>query len=249
MRRTLLILPLTVSLFTGCSHLPKFSGHNPEPTASSDAQTRYQQGLAKYRASRFDAALADLDAAIAGKQLSPADTVNARKHMAFILCSSGRELPCREQFQAILKEEPAFNLAPNEAGHPHWGPVWRSLKGAAEQQRVIERASGFMATAAQQKLTEGIKEYENGHYHAALEILQNALKSGFADRSDEIFARKYCAFSYCLTQRTRLCRDEFRKILALDPAFELLPSENRHPSWARSYRLEKAAAVRRAGKR
>jgi hypothetical protein len=32
---------------------------------------------------------------------------------------------CEDSFARILALDPAFELAPNEAGHPVWGPVFR----------------------------------------------------------------------------------------------------------------------------
>jgi tetratricopeptide (TPR) repeat protein len=253
MPRTSLVLSIAALLLTACSQFSKLANDGQSdassPLSYSEAQKRYQQGFAKYRNSHFDAALADLGAAASSGQLNLAETVNARKHMAFIHCAAGRELPCREQFQTILKIEPNFNLAANEAGHPAWGPVWRSIKGAAEERRAVAQAASIMASAAQQKLAEGIREYDAGNYKEALEALQAAIKSGLPGRTEEIRAHKYSAFIYCLTQRATLCRSEFRSIFAVDPAFELLPSESGHPAWASSYRKEKAAASRQARKR
>jgi Tfp pilus assembly protein PilF len=52
----------------------------------------------------------------------------AHKHLAFIHCSSNRERQCRDEFRKALAVDPALDLAPAEAGHPVWGPIFRSLK-------------------------------------------------------------------------------------------------------------------------
>ncbi len=65
-----------------------------------------------------------LDEGLSGKS----DQVNAHKYLAFIHCVSGREAQCRNEFRAALKVDPSFELAANEAGHPTWGPVFRSVK-------------------------------------------------------------------------------------------------------------------------
>lgn len=241
------LVALTVAaLMAGCAQFAR-QGDSGAPSLSySEAQARYQQGLTSYRENRFDSALADLNAAAESRRLKSADEVNARKHIAFIHCASARELQCREQFQAILKEDPKFDLAANEAGHPLWGPVWRSIKGAAEEQRAVTRASGILATAAQQKLAEGIKEYDAGRYNEALTALQAAIKAGLPARADEVRARKYSAFIYCLTKHRKQCRAEFRQIFAIEPSFELLPSEAGHPAWSSAYRRAKTAAKQAA---
>lgn len=248
-RKMKLAAPLIFVLLTACSQLPKQTDGNQPASPTPEAQAHYEHGLVNYRENRFDAALNDLGAAVASKSLKSSDEINARKHMAFIHCVSGRELPCREQFQAILKVEPSFDLAPNEASHPIWGPVWRSVKGAVEEQRAVKQASSNTASPAQQKLAEGIKDYEAGRYKEAISTLQSSLKGGLPDKADEIRARKYSAFAFCLTQRTSLCRGEFRKIFASDPAFDLLPSETGHPAWASIYQAEKKAASKRVPKK
>lgn len=247
------------TLLAGCAQFPfpiKTDDKQPAPVPAEKkvdpeaaAHTRYQHGLAKYQASNFDSALADLDAAVDSGRLKPAEIINARKHMAFIHCLSKRELQCREQFRTILKADPKFDLPPNEASHPLWEPVWRSVKGAVEEQRAVKRASSEQATPAQQKLADGVKDYQAGRYREALASLKAALKGGLPDKENQLRAHKYSAFIYCLSRRTTLCRATFRRIFAIDPEFELLPSEAGHPSWAAIYRSQKQATVRRSGKK
>ncbi len=54
--------------------------------------------------------------------------IKAHKYLAFIHCASGRESRCREEFRKLLVLSPDHELAPAEAGHPTWGPVFRSVK-------------------------------------------------------------------------------------------------------------------------
>lgn len=235
-------LLLSVALLSACSFMSK-QPENGQPAASDpDAHALYQQGLGSYRSSQFDAALKQLDAAATSGRLKSSDEVNARKHIAFIHCAGAREAACREQFQAIMRIEPKFDLAQNEAGHPSWGPVWRSLKGAREERQAIKQASRLMASSGQGKLVEGIRQYEDGLYNEALVSFQAALSSGLQVKADEIRAHKYSAYVYCMTERAALCRATFRKIFTLDPDFQMLPSESGHPAWSSIYRKEKAAA-------
>jgi hypothetical protein len=39
------------------------------------------------------------------------------------------------------------------------------------------------------------------------------------------------AFSYCVSARQALCKQQFEKALKLDPAFSLAPGEHGHPLW------------------
>jgi hypothetical protein len=61
--------------------------------------------------------------------LTAADRATTHKHLAFIHCTAGRERACRDEFRKALAADPALDLAPAEAGHPVWGPIFRSLKG------------------------------------------------------------------------------------------------------------------------
>jgi len=239
--RKLLLLSIAM-LLVSCAQLPQKGEGGPARLSNAEAQERYRQGLDDYRDGHFDVALDNLAAAMASGRLKPADAVNTRKHMAFIYCVTNREPQCREQFQSILEIDPAFDLAPNETSQPAWGPVWRSIKSAFEEKRVIARAGADTASPAQRRLAEGMREYAAGHYKEAPDALENALKMGLPIRADEILARKYAAFAYCLTHRALLCRNEFHAIFALDPSFELSPSEVDHPAWAEIYRKEQTAA-------
>jgi hypothetical protein len=44
------------------------------------------------------------------------------------VCVSGREKVCRDEFRKAIEADPAFALAPAEAGHPVWSQVVRSVK-------------------------------------------------------------------------------------------------------------------------
>jgi len=56
------------------------------------------------------------------------DRVRAHKYLAFIHCASNRVPQCRDEFKKALELDPSFDLRENEAGHPVWGPVFRSVK-------------------------------------------------------------------------------------------------------------------------
>ncbi len=94
-------------------------------------------------------------------------------------------------------------------------------------------------TASEWKLAEGIQRYEAGDFKSASTTLQIALADGLRNKDDEITARKYLAFIHCVSKRERQCRDEFRKVLILDPGFQLQPAEAGHPLWGPVFRKEK----------
>ena len=60
--------------------------------------------------------------------LGDPDRVRAHKHLAFIHCASQRQGLCQDEFRKALAIDPSLELAPAEAGHPAWGPVFRAVK-------------------------------------------------------------------------------------------------------------------------
>lgn len=84
---------------------------------------------------------------------------------------------------------------------------------------------------AQTVLNEGISLYDKGDFNGAIKRLSTAPEIWSADKSVQTRALKYMAFSYCVTSRQLLCRQQFEKALKLDPAFDLAPGEKGHPLW------------------
>lgn len=65
--------------------------------------------------------------------LAPADQIQAHKHLAFSYCLTNRLTLCRAEFEKILQLSPAFELDAAEAGHPSWGPPFRTVKAKQKQ--------------------------------------------------------------------------------------------------------------------
>lgn len=84
-------------------------------------------GLKQYEAGDYDESAKNLQGAIS-LGLPVKQRADAHKHLAFIYCASNREQRCREEFRKALAVDPALELAPAEAGHPVWGPIFQSLK-------------------------------------------------------------------------------------------------------------------------
>ena len=95
----------------------------------SKGQAALNAGLKQYEEGDYPDAQKSLAAALE-QGLSEREQVDARKHLAFIYCASNRERQCRDEFRKALAVDPSMELAPAEAGHPMWGPVFRSLKPA-----------------------------------------------------------------------------------------------------------------------
>lgn len=97
----------------------------------------------------------------------------------------------------------------------------------------------FGSSKGEAALAAGIRQYEDGSYPEAAKQLQSAIDQGLG-QADRAKAHKYLAFIHCVSGRTSACREEFRKALAADPAFELPPAEAGHPTWGPVYRSVKA---------
>lgn len=177
------------------------------------------EGLRQYDAGRHSAAAKTFGEAL-GMGLIDSDRAVAHKYLAFIHCSAEREKECREEFRKALAADPGLTLDEAEAGHPMWGPIFRSMSGPGA-------------------LHAGLKEYEQGNYAESAKSLQGAIDLGLRG-AERVTAHKYLAFIHCAESRERQCRDEFRKALAIDPALQLSAAEAGHPVWGPVFRSLKS---------
>jgi tetratricopeptide (TPR) repeat protein len=113
------------AMFTGCASIQALLN-------SGDGGKSLASGISEYEQGNYRKAAALLQASLDQGLPARSDRVKARKHLAFIHCISGRHAQCREQFRSTLRIDPSFELAANEAGHPIWGPVFRSVKSRYE---------------------------------------------------------------------------------------------------------------------
>ncbi len=89
---------------------------------------------------------------------------------------------------------------------------------------------------AAEQLAAGVKQYDAGDYDNAVKNLMASLDHGLLSKVDQSRARKYLAFSHCVSSHELLCRDEFRKAFEIYPEFALTSAEDGHPSWGPIYR-------------
>lgn len=109
--------------------------------------------------------------------------------------------------------------------------VGGSAKPAAPASSMRTDAAPVAAAApAQSGLKEGVAMYNNGDYNDAIKRLA-ASDVAAGPKTTQLEALKYTAFSYCVTSRQTLCRQQFEKALKLDPSFDLEPGEHGHPLW------------------
>src|SRR3954470_4976325 len=93
----------------------------------SKGQAALKAGLKQYEDGDYADSAKSLASAI-DQGLSEREQVDARKHLAFIHCASGRQRQCRDEFSKALAVDPKMELEPAEAGHPVWGPIFPSVK-------------------------------------------------------------------------------------------------------------------------
>lgn len=89
----------------------------------------------------------------------------------------------------------------------------------------------FGKDRVEQKLEIGVKEYEEGNYVTASNVLGSVLTEKNASRAQKIRANKYLAFIACLSSREKACREYFHDVLELNPEFSLSAAEAGHPFW------------------
>ena len=93
------------------------------------------------------------------------------------------------------------------------------------------RSLAWFCTPSQQMLGKGNKFYEEGNYPNAITQLQGVIDMTSATSNERIEAYKTLAFIHCVSSRTNLCAESFKKALELNPKFDLSPAEVGHPIW------------------
>ncbi|WP_312518325.1 TssQ family T6SS-associated lipoprotein [Massilia sp.] len=92
-------------------------------------------------------------------------------------------------------------------------------------------------------LRDGIALFNDGDYNGAIRRLSGPEMNGAALRN-RVAGLKYIAFSYCVTGRQGLCRENFERALRLDAGFDLAEGEHGHPLWGPEF-VKAKQAVRR----
>jgi len=209
MTRHAAVATLLIASLAGCAQLQ-------QSLSLSKGRSALSEGIRLYDDGQHAAAAKSLQSALE-LGLNDRESAVAHKHLAFIHCSTGRTGPCREEFRRALAADPDLTLAPVEAGHPVWGPIFRGVKAEAASFSV------------------GLKQFDEGEYDASAKSLQAALDRGLPAK-DQVDAYKHLAFIHCANNRVSACREEFRKALTLDPALELTAAEAGHPVWGPIFR-------------
>ena len=98
------------------------------PIELSKAQLELEAGVASYENGSYKMAARQIQSALSLGLPDAKSIAQAHKYLAFMHCVGGRTRKCREEFTKALDVDSEFSLAPAEAGHPTWGPVFRKLK-------------------------------------------------------------------------------------------------------------------------
>ena len=96
----------------------------------------------------------------------------------------------------------------------------------------------FFRTTGETHLKAGIRNYEDGRPKEAADNLRDAVRAGLSE-ADEVTANKYLAFIACAHGQERHCQAYFRRVLELQPDFQLTAVEAGHPSWGPTFRALK----------
>lgn len=96
----------------------------------SEGEQKLSAGIQSYEEANYKDSAKLLQEALKKGLSDRNDRVKAHKYLAFIHCVSGRKKLCTIEFKKIFILDPDFELQPAEEGHPLWGPVYRSVKGA-----------------------------------------------------------------------------------------------------------------------
>ena len=126
-KRLILTLLISIVLLTGCAS-SAMRDLGLDKLAPRKAEQELSAGIKSYDNGNYQTAAKTIQNALNAGLTFNSDQVTAHKYLAFISCISEREKQCREEFKKALALDPNFELSTTEAGHPSWGPVYRSLK-------------------------------------------------------------------------------------------------------------------------
>ena len=125
--RTRILVLLLATTLSACAIEPARQA-TPPPPASNEAAETLQAGVRLYEDGQYDLSAERLRRALKLGLRSTPDLIQAHKHLAFILCATGKTDACADSFRAVLKLDPGFELSKAEAGHPMWGPVFVNVR-------------------------------------------------------------------------------------------------------------------------
>jgi hypothetical protein len=121
------IAPLSLAALLGACAAPPAPPTGLAEVMERPAERALLDGIRAYDDGQYAQAETALRAALDAGLKSARDRATAHKLLAFIACTSDRLADCKAQFREARAADAAFALSRSEAGHPVWGPVYRSV--------------------------------------------------------------------------------------------------------------------------
>lgn len=97
------------------------------PLTKFKAEKMLDDGIRDYDNGEYRVAARTIQAAL-DEGLTTRSQARAHKYLAFMHCVGGQQSQCRDEFRKALEADPRMELRPEEAGHPIWSPVFKSVK-------------------------------------------------------------------------------------------------------------------------
>ena len=121
---------LTGLAMSGCQTMSELNPFacDAAPSRATPTDKKLNYGVLSYEEGSYQASVTALQGVLETGLSGKPEQIKAYKYLAFIQCVSGREAMCRDYFKKALEIDPNFNLEPAEAGHPIWGPAFKSVK-------------------------------------------------------------------------------------------------------------------------
>jgi len=137
-----LLMLIALPVLTGCQAVQKgvkditdsldfekARAKSNEETTLPTPEAQLKAGIAYYENGNYAQAQRSLQGSLNSGLASRTDQARAYKYLAFIYCVTERIPQCRQEFSNAITADPKFTLSAAEAGHPTWGPVFRSVRG------------------------------------------------------------------------------------------------------------------------
>lgn len=139
--------------------------------------------------------------------------------------------------------------APVQAPQPQPDPEPPAPVSLAErletEPTAVTSSSNENLTSIERRFAEGLNQYNDGNYAAAIRIFREPVFSRSWPEL-QVRALKYLAFSYCVTNNVSACRRTFVQLFKVNPDFELSDAESGHPIWGPAFKQAKADYSRTA---
>ena len=137
--RAIVMFFLLLPLLIGCETVKQgikdigsvFDSQEPPPKPpSAPARTgegSLSAGIVQFEEGNYAQAQRLLQQSLNEGLQTRASKARAHKYLAFTYCVTSRTAQCQQEFSNALTADPKFTLTAAEAGHPTWGPAYRSV--------------------------------------------------------------------------------------------------------------------------